>query len=750
MQTRDILDTIFKNLIGRADMRDLYSLADPAACKEYIVMTEAALKKLFKKFRITRNPDGELLIQSIKGFQSASNPERGEQEKRCKELAFYFIKIFQIYAALTISIIDSKMPESDPVQVLKTDRSRVEHAFIQPGEEGIRGFAQPATRSWFAWGGAVGVNSPFYISAPNYVFMNPFIPETIQTNQLGSFFLPDNKQFKTSAIKFSYDSLYGPERDRPGAVAPVSLRTYEKDPITSVVMGYIKDERTCSAEFTLSVVNASEAMLTFTKFELQKPNSPPLNVRLTPLSVRTVGQALTTFTTTQENVYPKRGGTFPEQFESFLSSVLDVNLPPVFSIGEFLMKFHVINDINPGTEQDVGFIKTMASDSTITALKVNTAEKRDTVILDFKAPIKVEKVGRVIHIQIKLVVEPKRNNMYVAKLKMDEINVLPPELKEYVVPKHEYVSGFKEKEFSGINGRLVSSDGSSLSTFVERACRGMITTDDLYRTQGGIEYTRNGLPVPKNSQRIPQSMRIKELWDALAQRPYVKAYAIALGSSLINTAGLRGDVKSAYSDICRTNFPYASNGSLPKIGSPITTSYGLKALASLFVESVEGATPQLKDNDKYREFRSRFREYYEFKKDDKPPPSMDQITRVPLTPCRGHEGARIKLDETIIGKLRFHVSKLVEIQEGHVRNAMGLLFQLFDQGSVTRGEFKTSVYVQNEGMAAVEAIGRKTRDTLMDYYMACEKINRDALRDIHEYLKRNEKDAAKLFEQVVS
>jgi hypothetical protein len=322
----------------------------------------------------------------------------------------------------------------------------------------------------------------------------------------------------------------------------------------------------------------------------------------------------------------------------------------------------------------------------------------------------------------------------------------------------QYTDGYKQKDFSGANGRLVSSDGLSLQAYIERSFKKIIITDETYQTQGGIEY-RDGLPVPKDSQRIPQSMKIKELWEALAQRPYVKAYAVALGASLINPAGLKGDIKSAYSDICRSNFPYATDGALPKPGNPITTSYGLKALSALFLEGVEKGTPHIAESQKYKEFRRTFKGYFEYRsdvKDEEIPSSIDKINKTLIAPCRGHEGSRIKLnDSSIINKLRSHVNSLVNLQENHIQNSMNMLFQLFDQASVTRGEFKTSVFVQNEGMNAVNNIAARTREMLMNYYMECERINKSALRDIHMYLGRTPQnvkekdDKEKIFQAVL-
>lgn len=765
MQTRDVLDTIFKNLIGRADMRDLYSLADPASCKEYIVMTEATLKKLFKRFRLSRATNGELLIQSIKGFQGASNPERGEQNKLCKELAFYFIRIFQIYAAITISIIDSKMPTSDPQPVIGTDRRLLtkEHAFIKTDEEGIKGFAQPAWQFpsfGFARGGAIASSSPYYIRAAHYNLLNSYIPENITdvAPGNGTYFLPDKRLF-SGALQFSYDSLYGPDRPS-GSNPPAAAKTFEKETIDKLSILYVKsDGRKLTADIVFVPGTDSTIDMEFNNVIAQMPNTPNKTLTITPIKVGVAGNGFTPqIQTTQSQYKIENYSAFPQRFESFFSSILNVELPPEFSIGQFLMKYHITNDIT-GAEQTAPFIKTVLSDSLITALKVSPDAKTNKVNIDFKTNIKVEKIQRSIHIQTEMVIEQKRGNNFIIKLRMTNPppSVIPLELSQYVNPT-PYADGYKQKEFSGTNGKLVSSDGLSLQVYIERSFRKIITTDDTYQTEGVIEM-RDGLPVPKDSERIPQSMRIKELWEALAQRPYVKAYAIALGASLINPAGLKGDIQSAYSDICRSNFPYATDGALPKPGNPVTTSYGLKALSALFLEGLERGTPRITDSVKYKEFRRAFKGYFEYKanvKDEEIPRSIGELKKTLIEPCRGHENTRIKLNNsTIIGKLRSHVLSLVNLQENHVQNSMNILFQLFDQASVTRGDFKTSTFVQNEGMNAVNIIAERTRELLMNYYMECERINKAALRDLHLYLGRTAQnvkakdDKEKIFQPVI-
>jgi hypothetical protein len=154
-ETKQILNTILKRLITEVDMRDMYSLADPKMCKEYIVVATSALTKLFATIRIDKGPDGTLLFQKIKGIQE-KNPDPQLQQQRCKELAFFFIRIFQIYAAISLSIMDSELPASDPIDIMKPKEMRRKGVvFIRP-EEGFKGFPQKS-RGWLS--GLLGQDS---------------------------------------------------------------------------------------------------------------------------------------------------------------------------------------------------------------------------------------------------------------------------------------------------------------------------------------------------------------------------------------------------------------------------------------------------------------------------------------------------------------------------------------------------------------------------------------------------------------
>jgi hypothetical protein len=107
-QTKDLIETIMRQMLSKVNIVDLYSLSDPEKCKEYVVATKDALQKLFSEIKVYpgEGDKGTLYFQRIKGMQYRS-AEFPEQAARCKDLAFFYVRIFQIFAALALTVFDS-------------------------------------------------------------------------------------------------------------------------------------------------------------------------------------------------------------------------------------------------------------------------------------------------------------------------------------------------------------------------------------------------------------------------------------------------------------------------------------------------------------------------------------------------------------------------------------------------------------------------------------------------------------------
>jgi hypothetical protein len=160
-EPRVILDFILREMFSRADLTDIYSLADPNKCSKYIVIASDALEKMFVKLNLYPNKakDGTLYFQSVdgltKGTSGAAKEIRLLQRKYCLELAFFFIRIFQTFAALTLSVFDTELPIVDPIEETTAAGPQRRATFIEPGA--FLGLAQKpgASRGWFGQGGVL-------------------------------------------------------------------------------------------------------------------------------------------------------------------------------------------------------------------------------------------------------------------------------------------------------------------------------------------------------------------------------------------------------------------------------------------------------------------------------------------------------------------------------------------------------------------------------------------------------------------
>ena len=175
--TPQVLNFILQEMFRRTDLADIYSLADPDRCKRYVIVASNALESLFVKMRVypDKKVDGTLYLQSIDGIlKSMPADMRAKQREYCVELAFFFIRIFQIFGALFLSIYDSRLPLTDPSDDIKRDAVTKGVAFLDPKD--FLGFSSPPQQSssWFGKGGELNAtrDGSFYINNAPYSVLN--------------------------------------------------------------------------------------------------------------------------------------------------------------------------------------------------------------------------------------------------------------------------------------------------------------------------------------------------------------------------------------------------------------------------------------------------------------------------------------------------------------------------------------------------------------------------------------------------
>jgi len=279
--------------------------------------------------------------------------------------------------------------------------------------------------------------------------------------------------------------------------------------------------------------------------------------------------------------------------------------------------------------------------------------------------------------------------------------------------------------------------GETIPMFLERTFKGLLedTEEDVEGTRAAIRYTREGFPEPLDSDKIPPEMRIREIWRALAKDPPVKAHCVARAMQLLNVAAIKGlTTNEGFSSMCNVKFAYATDGSLPPAGKPITESYGIQALSMLFVDNLQGGFPKITATEQYKTFRKRFKLFFERYGQSRSlenvgePASLSDVTEYAMPGiCEGHTTDRIQLERDMISQLRSITSSLISQQESHLRSAMGILFELFDENAVRAGRIEISKYVEQNGMVAVNQIAERARNLLADYYGNCENKYKEGL-----------------------
>ena len=105
-----LVNELFQWMVSQASIRDFYLMANPAQCRKYIMLTADVLNKVFYKIDVIpkEGPKGVIYFRKTSALapEDKSDPLYKHREINCLRLAFLFVRIFQVFAALSLSILD--------------------------------------------------------------------------------------------------------------------------------------------------------------------------------------------------------------------------------------------------------------------------------------------------------------------------------------------------------------------------------------------------------------------------------------------------------------------------------------------------------------------------------------------------------------------------------------------------------------------------------------------------------------------
>ena len=154
--TSFVMNRILEYVLRNVTMADLISLGTDEGCRAWIVIAEKKLKLLFKTMDLfpSSTSEGLIYFSKIKNLQEKSTCDKAaqaEKDKYCKILSFFYIRLFQIIAALALSVQDSSLPIQD---LMPKERAT---SYISQGFQQSVPFlpAQQEKKKFSLFGGAV-------------------------------------------------------------------------------------------------------------------------------------------------------------------------------------------------------------------------------------------------------------------------------------------------------------------------------------------------------------------------------------------------------------------------------------------------------------------------------------------------------------------------------------------------------------------------------------------------------------------
>jgi len=697
----DMLNMIFEFMLKQATITDFYSVADPSRCKNYVLAGKEALMSLFVSLKIYPEKDpnkGVLYFQRIDGLKEGMPPELKEEQKGyCLELAFFFIRIFQIFGALTLSVMDVSIP-SDLGEILKGTRAAVRPAFIGK------------TLPGFAGGGTVqrggDLKGAWLIPNDNrYAILNQYLsrPTTQNANQLNF------SNYYDMYIDFA--SMYTGTRDVP---------IFSEDPKPLIFYNFNTED---------SIPGTIGASL------ILRQNGETIDLEMNNFT-STVGartsdrKSSAKLTRFANGKYMYEGKELPAVIYKIMKAAAP---PPAFSLVNFFKGFRYISgdSFNENREQQV-------RDTNFVILP--TKDKNKPVLIRYRDEIRVKTEEREKKVQIiidgcTLGITPKIQSSglmleFTVRVGFEGRRVTPAEFASTLTFKTYKESVFKRTHDSS---EPTNDKGQTIPVYVQGVFKDIIEhrEDDEGR---GPKFTRTkeGYIVPHDSAEIPDSLRVKKLWEALTADPPVKAFCTARAMQLLSPAALEGAIPSAaLTSICRTTFAYQSNGSVGKVGQSIDKILGIRAMAALFVDTLDKGVPKVTQAAQYQNFLRGFKTMFERVSEvpSAAPSSLGEITERLPPFCPPGENSRGTInDRGLIQKLRYKAIELIERQILHTGNVMKVISKLFTVDKSGRVLFNP--FVKTKGIPYIDTVAAEARELLLKYYSDCEMKYTEGLQTL--------------------
>ena len=165
--TRGLMDVMLEYMLKEISVRDFLALSNPTECKKYVIFLANNLYKHFYELQITPIKDKRGVI-AFRPVKDLIKDDDTEKQSLCLTLAYFYTRIFQIYGALALTLIDDANVISDSgITSFSTDTA-IKRDLVTPG------YGSYTTR-----GGA----TPGAAQLSDFLFLHTFLDDMDEASQ---------------------------------------------------------------------------------------------------------------------------------------------------------------------------------------------------------------------------------------------------------------------------------------------------------------------------------------------------------------------------------------------------------------------------------------------------------------------------------------------------------------------------------------------------------------------------------------
>jgi len=104
---RDFVNQLFQVMISKLTPKELLDLGNRAQCKNYVFVMADAIYRTFDAIKVVPTKDKKTGVLFYKKTAELTTKESAQQTyEHCLSLAYFYVRIFQIFGALALTVID--------------------------------------------------------------------------------------------------------------------------------------------------------------------------------------------------------------------------------------------------------------------------------------------------------------------------------------------------------------------------------------------------------------------------------------------------------------------------------------------------------------------------------------------------------------------------------------------------------------------------------------------------------------------